>query len=158
MIGSAISSNTRYKMSSKHRRCSLKGRFDFQWNHLVLLILATMLQAFDPACASSSKFIRMCYLQNQPIVYFTYDPTSKSYLSYTGKDTNDTSVPEDATEIYEARECTCRRGNYCLVQDGDACGIRYETFDVGCFQMNTKTIFVRNAWPIVVLWYAGEFR
>jgi hypothetical protein len=48
---------------------------------------------------------------------------------------------------------------YCPV-DLDVCGVRYQkqNSDVGstgCFAESSKTFLIRNAWPIVVIWFAA---
>jgi len=29
--------------------------------------------------------------------------------------------------------------------------------EIGCFELNSQTVFIRNAWPVVVLWYGALF-
>lgn len=75
--------------------------------------------------------------------------------------------------IFTARSCPCVPKTYCIV-DGisgvapDSCGVPwsavnhtgdvvvdYQASEIGCFEMNGQTVFVRNAWPVVVLWYGA---
>ncbi|KAL9186202.1 hypothetical protein ACHAXT_005440, partial [Thalassiosira profunda] len=90
-----------------------------------------------------------------------------------------TSASSKTTYNYIARSCPCdgTGRTYCLV-DGistgaipDSCGVpwsgdpmftmaghNYSTFDttrIGCFELNSQTVFIRNAWPVVVLWYGA---
>jgi len=82
---------------------------------------------------------------------------------------------------YIAKQCPCDPDGltYCLL-DGisgavpDSCGApwsevfltsnttlanlsSYDTDDIGCFELNSQTVFIRNAWPVVVLWYGALF-
>ena len=72
-----------------------------------------------------------------------------------------------------ARSCPCDESGrtYCLVEDlagavPDHCGVFWSptglrddagsrAADVGCFALTSQTSFVRNAWPVVVLWYSA---
>ena len=88
-------------------------------------------------------------------------------------------------KTYFARSCPCdpRGLTFCLVGDGaghtghgpDMCGapwsknsssifqqcknasgcLLYEYKDIGCFELSSQTIFARNAWPVVFLWYGA---
>lgn len=63
------------------------------------------------------------------------------------------------TQIIYARECTCAeltsRGAFCPL-DKDTCGLSSEDA-IYCFTESTRIIMLRNAWPIVVMWYAILF-
>jgi len=60
-----------------------------------------------------------------------------------------------------ARLCPCapQENTYCLSQPNEAqntCGIpRDGRLPVGCYNLTTKMVFIRNAWPVVVLWYGA---
>jgi len=58
---------------------------------------------------------------------------------------------------YVALSCPCREDTYCLVNSGNACGTHRSSDAVSCFSLDSRTIFVRNAWPVVVLWYGALF-
>lgn len=89
------------------------------------------------------------------------------------------TAPASGKTTYIARSCPCDGSGrtYCLI-DGistgaipDSCGVpwsgdpmftmagyNYSTFDtsrIGCFELNSQTVFIRNAWPVVVLWYGA---
>ncbi|KAL3763838.1 hypothetical protein ACHAW5_006256 [Stephanodiscus triporus] len=85
---------------------------------------------------------------------------------------------------YIARSCPCDASGstYCLI-DGvsgavpDSCGVPwsdnisimtqsntnisdsvlFDTRNIGCFELSSQTVFTRNAWPVVVLWYGALF-
>lgn len=89
---------------------------------------------------------------------------------------------QNTSTKYMARHCPCdATGNvYCLL-DGirssvpDTCGIPAaentftiserpdddsspsESPTISCFELESQTVFVRNAWPVVVLWYGALF-
>jgi len=59
----------------------------------------------------------------------------------------------------QVRECFCGNSGaadvyYCPV-DKDTCGIQQQNGRMGCFAQSTQTIFIRNAWPVVVIWIAA---
>ena len=58
---------------------------------------------------------------------------------------------------YKVRECPCARGIYCHV-DLDTCGIPSSAYDggdqVGCFERSSKKTLLKNAWPLLLLWYS----
>lgn len=90
-------------------------------------------------------------------------------------------------KTYFARSCPCDTSGltFCLVGDGaghtghgpDMCGapwsedassifqqckntsgcLLYDYKGIGCFSMTSQTIFARNAWPVVFLWYGALF-
>jgi len=80
---------------------------------------------------------------------------------------------EEAKRVYMARSCPCGGNdetNYCLVEglEGsvhDTCGITHSaltwfsnnnttsTTKVECFKLESHTVFIRNAWPVIVFWY-----
>ena len=78
---------------------------------------------------------------------------------------------EEAKSIYMARSCPCDgdEETYCLVEGisgsvHDTCGVTQSaltlfgntTFGitrVECFKLESRTTFIRNAWPVVVFWY-----
>ncbi|KAL7484922.1 hypothetical protein ACHAW6_015123 [Cyclotella cf. meneghiniana] len=93
-------------------------------------------------------------------------------------------LQETTKSTFHARHCPCdSTGNvYCLVDTDtsstppDTCGIpqgtrftvsspyNYGTFfnttkqensTIDCFELQSQTVFIRNAWPVVVLWYAA---
>eukprot|EP00986_Skeletonema_menzelii_P011576 scaffold6020_cov81-Skeletonema_menzelii.AAC.1 len=78
---------------------------------------------------------------------------------------------EESKSIYMARSCPCGgdEETYCLVEGisgsvHDSCGVTQSaltifgntTFGitrVECFKLESHTVFIRNAWPVVVFWY-----
>lgn len=90
---------------------------------------------------------------------------------------------EEAKRVYMARSCPCssssREPTYCLVEGllgtvHDTCGVTISgsVFDVftnittnsysydakekvECLKLETSTVFIRNAWPIIVFWYGA---
>ena len=102
-------------------------------------------------------------------------------------DTTETDPSSSATTetTFIGRQCPCdsEKRTYCLM-DGiegpapDSCGVPwadnlstiflsqdsnttdsdiYNTQEIGCFELNSQTVFIRNAWPVVVLWYGALF-
>lgn len=100
-------------------------------------------------------------------------------------ESNHSSSSTTTKKTFIARSCPCDtdKRTYCLV-DGitgpvpDSCGVPwadnlstllfsdnsnssdsiiYNTEDIGCFELNSQTVFIRNAWPVVVLWYGALF-
>lgn len=67
----------------------------------------------------------------------------------------------DGTVFY-VRQCQCSTRPwekeiqaYCPL-DKSTCGIpRSPGEPVGCFNQSSRTSLIRNAWPVIVLWYAG---
>eukprot|EP00956_Cyclotella_meneghiniana_P043862 scaffold291577_cov73-Cyclotella_meneghiniana.AAC.2 len=80
--------------------------------------------------------------------------------------------------LYTARTCPCDTGGgtYCIIDSDvssstpDTCGIPQErrasifghdsnltwnTTTIECFEMASQAIFIRNAWPVIVLWYGA---
>ena len=62
-------------------------------------------------------------------------------------------------DVLFVRECQCsfrtNEDKYCPF-DKTACGIpRDPTGAVGCFNQSSRTALIRNAWPVVILWYGG---
>mgnify|MGYP000125222486 CR=1 FL=1 len=52
------------------------------------------------------------------------------------------------------RECPCARHVYCEAYF-DSCGLPVRYADsVGCFKNSAKTTLLRNAWPLLLLWYS----
>jgi len=84
---------------------------------------------------------------------------SGAFLVLNDSNVTSTQVESDI-ESFRARECLCskhERPQYCLVQQGDTCGIpRDNTAPIGCFFLDSRTVFIRNAWPVVLLWYGGK--
>mmetsp|Transcript_20611 Transcript_20611/g.44773 ORF Transcript_20611/g.44773 Transcript_20611/m.44773 type:complete len:621 (-) Transcript_20611:26-1888(-) len=98
----------------------------------------------------------------------------------------DLSSSSSNKQTFIARSCPCDDSGrtYCLI-DGisgavpDSCGVPYSdnfntifakkdtnssdisviynTMEIGCFELNSQTVFIRNAWPVVVLWYGALF-
>jgi len=62
-----------------------------------------------------------------------------------------------------ARSCPCspQERTFCLAQPHVAqntCGIpRDSRLPVGCYNLTNRNVFIRNAWPVVVLWYGALF-
>eukprot|EP00563_Minutocellus_polymorphus_P005920 CAMPEP_0181028236 /NCGR_PEP_ID=MMETSP1070-20121207/4567_1 /TAXON_ID=265543 /ORGANISM="Minutocellus polymorphus, Strain NH13" /LENGTH=632 /DNA_ID=CAMNT_0023105485 /DNA_START=114 /DNA_END=2012 /DNA_ORIENTATION=+ len=60
-----------------------------------------------------------------------------------------------------ARLCPCapQDHTYCLAQphvSQNTCGIpRDSRLPVGCYNLTNRIVFIRNAWPVVVLWYGA---
>ena len=88
----------------------------------------------------------------------------------------------DEKIIYMARLCPCDRSRrtYCRVDYStgnvpDSCGLpwaddipengwsidnstdtfRFDTLGIGCFELDSKVVFSRNAWPVIFLWYGA---
>ncbi len=89
--------------------------------------------------------------------------------------------------MYSARLCPCDQSlrTYCRVDGNigsmpDSCGLpwadstpginqsdnivgnvtessKYNTLEIGCFQLDSKVVFSRNAWPVIFLWYGALF-
>lgn len=95
-------------------------------------------------------------------------------------ESNGLSSASNASKTHYARSCPCDSSGrtYCLIGGGavpDACGIPwsddavtllqqnknisgialYNTTGIGCFGLSSHTMFTRNAWPVVVLWYGA---
>lgn len=88
---------------------------------------------------------------------------------------------EVAKPVYMARPCPCSDSEefYCLVEGlkgsvHDTCGVTLSTYftifgnntssvhssavaKVECFKLEKDTMFIRNAWPVVVFWYGALF-
>ena len=90
---------------------------------------------------------------------------------------------DEAKRIYTARHCPCDATGetYCIVDSDissvipDTCGIpekrqfligasthegshnttNTNNITIECFEMTSQTVFIRNAWPVVVLWYGA---
>ena len=89
---------------------------------------------------------------------------------------------EEVKTLYAARQCPCDSVGvtYCLVDSAittshaDTCGITNKgsvlfgvsnypysysnstgNSTIECFEMESQTIFIRNAWPVIVLWYGA---
>jgi len=80
---------------------------------------------------------------------------------------------EEVKRVYMARSCPCGGNdekNYCLVEglEGsvhDTCGVTHSALTwfsnnnttsntkVECFKLESHTVFIRNAWPVIVFWY-----
>jgi len=101
-------------------------------------------------------------------------------------DTTETDPSSPTTKkTFIGRQCPCdsEKRTYCLM-DGiegpapDSCGVPwadnlstiflsqdsnttdsdiYNRNEIGCFELNSQTVFIRNAWPVVVLWYGALF-
>ena len=62
-----------------------------------------------------------------------------------------------------ARLCPCapQERTFCLAQPHvpqNTCGIpRDSRLPVGCYNLTNRIVFIRNAWPVVVLWYGALF-
>jgi hypothetical protein len=63
----------------------------------------------------------------------------------------------NGTMVLSVKECTCpfmeHSSAFCLAQK-DACGLTRDG-DIRCFKQSTRLVLIRNAWPIVILWYAA---
>mmetsp|Transcript_23899 Transcript_23899/g.36933 ORF Transcript_23899/g.36933 Transcript_23899/m.36933 type:complete len:441 (+) Transcript_23899:281-1603(+) len=68
-------------------------------------------------------------------------------------------------QIFFARQCVCflESERYCPV-DKVHCGVPkpndestgdVPASDVGCFNQSSRTVLIRNAWPVVILWYGA---
>lgn len=118
--------------------------------------------------------------------YFLRANTNPRLQESTNPSTSIFSSLSSKKKTFIARACTCDTLTitYCLV-DGiegpipDTCGVAwkddlstvfmsssnntelgsdiYNLDDVGCFELNSQTVFIRNAWPVVVLWYGALF-
>ena len=61
--------------------------------------------------------------------------------------------------IFQVRECPCAPGIYCHI-DLNTCGVTAsypdddDNNDVGCFARSSKKTLLRNAWPLLLLWYS----
>lgn len=68
---------------------------------------------------------------------------------------------EDWEYVSDAVSCPCGRvgKDFCLLTAGtkyNYCAIPNDANQpVGCYHVNAATVFVRNAWPVVVLWYGA---
>jgi len=98
----------------------------------------------------------------------TTDLSHNSSLVYNGGDHRRTAneklwrhLDEPRTKsllTYEAIICPCAPQYFCMAGDGDVCGVpRLEDEPVSCFHISNRTTFIRNAWPVVVLWYGALF-
>ena len=61
-----------------------------------------------------------------------------------------------------ARHCPCAgEAAYCLStpeNSQDSCGVnRNSRHPAGCYKQSSKVVFIRNAWPVVMLWFAALF-
>jgi len=100
----------------------------------------------------SAAFSRVCSLNSkQYVVQFDASTNEFSLLSNVTVDNAQVSQGQ-----YVALSCPCREDTYCLVNSGNACGTHRSSDAVSCFSLDSRTIFVRNAWPVVVLWYGGK--
>lgn len=77
---------------------------------------------------------------------------------------------DEEKRVYMARFCPCSGGveeTYCLVEGTsgpvhDTCGVTHSALTIShsapntkveCFKLESHTVFIRNAWPVVVFWY-----
>lgn len=71
------------------------------------------------------------------------------------------NVTDESSKVIYVRSCFCYYQStdkpYCPLHK-DACGIPH-TLDtdipVGCYSSNSRTILIRNAWPVILLWYGA---
>ena len=81
----------------------------------------------------------------------------RNNVSSTTSNTYD-SISATSSQIFAAKECVCAGFDnvYCLLEYGDMCGVPRDPLDaIGCFHLDSKTKFIQNAWPVVLLWYGG---
>lgn len=94
----------------------------------------------------------------------------------------DQTAARGGQRTYLALPCPCDdfKRTYCMIEGPgptpDSCGVAYSNHhdvfiamadrddnmtsyynnsDIGCFSYDQQTMFVRNAWPVVVLWYSA---
>ncbi|CAB9499684.1 protein ligase RNF165 [Seminavis robusta] len=59
-----------------------------------------------------------------------------------------------SSEVYMVRECPCALDHYCPIEL-DTCGVPASYREpIGCFESSTKKTLLRNAWPLLMLWYS----
>jgi hypothetical protein len=147
------------------------------WCVFVLLFVLECISSLP--LAESATFGRVCAL-NETVVLLEYNSNSTHKDYYTVSNTSamdalllfaNGSTPTLASlaeqNLFPARQCPCvddgEPAVYCTLDSGDVCGMRRDpspdgsnTGEVSCFLLSSRTVFVRNAWPVVVLWYGGE--
>lgn len=73
------------------------------------------------------------------------------------QEANSTTTPDPADPSYDlklVRECPCALGTFCHI-DLDTCGIPIDySARNKCFAKSTKKTMLRNAWPLLMLWYS----
>lgn len=111
-------------------------------------------------------------LKDDESVQFERHASSRSFRGLSHRRHTETKT------LYTARTCPCdtEGGTYCIIDSDvssttpDTCGIPQErrasifghdsnytwnVTKVECFEMASQTIFIRNAWPVIVLWYGA---
>mmetsp|Transcript_24642 Transcript_24642/g.59419 ORF Transcript_24642/g.59419 Transcript_24642/m.59419 type:complete len:711 (+) Transcript_24642:160-2292(+) len=127
----------------------------------------------------SSSFLRASRNQHRLTLDLNSDPSSPSSSSPPDPSNSKTSY------IARRCPCDASGRTYCLVDGisgsvPDSCGVPwsddlshfssnvttilgagsdnvvlFDTDNIGCFELNGQTVFIRNAWPVVVLWYGA---
>lgn len=110
--------------------------------HIIICMCATV------KTASGSIYQKQCPLSDPTTL--ALNPTTGGYQFI--------DASSDGDKI-QAKRCPCALvRTYCIMSNpaADTCGIpRDPSVPVGCFSLSTRTLFIRNAWPVVVLWYGA---
>ena len=133
----------------------------------------------------AAEFVKLCTLRDSDILPITFDEESREFVvvdmqgGANNTDANrqlrsgDTAAISVSIErriqqanvtgkVYYVRQCMCStRPRETDVQafcplDKTTCGFsRSPNEPVGCFNQSPRTSLIRNAWPVIVLWYGG---
>lgn len=128
----------------------------------------------------AEEFTQICPLTQFPTVYLQVDDegifkmaNSTNLLNTknngnvtttitigTSNSTNNNPFSDfSSVDFIPAKQCSCASAPsiFCLLENGDTCGVpRDPNSPVGCFFFDSRAVFVKNAWPVVLLWYGGK--
>ena len=120
---------------------------------------------------NAEEYSSICSLEQNPIVLLQKDKWGNFMVVNTtmvnemdsglnGTNWSNRIDMGPSKDIFRAKECGCSdrdKIQYCLEKQGDTCGIpRDQKRPIGCFHLDSRTIFIKNAWPVVLLWYGGK--
>eukprot|EP00588_Corethron_pennatum_P014557 CAMPEP_0194265662 /NCGR_PEP_ID=MMETSP0169-20130528/832_1 /TAXON_ID=218684 /ORGANISM="Corethron pennatum, Strain L29A3" /LENGTH=385 /DNA_ID=CAMNT_0039006177 /DNA_START=88 /DNA_END=1245 /DNA_ORIENTATION=+ len=125
-----------------------------------LFILPTYVSAYSPSV------YKTCSLAYSPNVYLSRHPNNTFKIVYDSQYANNdadnplsSQRPNIPDDLLVARECPCVPNQYCFNADADACARRpgnaFRDDAAECFRMSIGLTFVRNTWPVLMLWYCA---
>ena len=131
-----------------------------------------------------AAFIRMCSLHSSRVRGLEYDEERERYILSNRNPNNhgntnsnngtrlllrgadvipalitDAESPRSlqVEDVIYVRDCNCAFNSfteyYCPVEK-DTCGVLRDG-SVRCFTTNSRTVLIRNAWPVIILWYGA---
>ena len=151
-------------LPSCHRRFGRKKNkisFRIVW---VLLILMSSSVAKGLSSMTPDNYYKHCKLSSSTVKLSRNNETGEFTIM---RKMENVASPDN--QVFNGIQCPCgiKGRDYCIVSSDFSSSYKQEpqynycavasdpNMSVGCYHVNSTVIFVRNAWPVIVLWYGA---